>query len=468
MFNGNETYLRSTLAFCDQCNKTELARITARENGVFMERLCHVHGVERVKIAKFPAWYIERTSRPRPAHEIKDRVPSHKGCPFDCGPCQWHTGGIHLPVFSITNDCNLNCPICFTYNRPDLKYYKSVEETKQIIGHIVDKSGGVQLINLTGGEPTLHPDLFAILAACRSEGIGRITMNTNGIRIAEDERFAERIKEAGVQLVLSLDTLDPEKSRIIHGKDITGFKKACLDRLAKLNIPTTILPVCIKGVNESDVADIVHTYLRKPFVRSITVQNMTFTGKNGSRFQPRDHVTMDEIEELLSTKDGINRDDFFSLSSYHPLCYSAAYYIVRDEQLISLTGILDKELISQMSAGVYYLNPDHDISAEFRDGINRMWASGADEKTIGILKKFLSDLYPGGRQAPQVEQRRLLESWVKMVLVHPHMDRDNFDIDRVSSCGDMVPDETGRMIPACSYNLLYRQKDQRFWMEDDV
>jgi uncharacterized radical SAM superfamily Fe-S cluster-containing enzyme len=343
-----------------------------------------------------------------------------------------------------------------------------VEETKQIIGHIVDRSGGVQLINLTGGEPTLHPDLFAILAACRSEGIGRITMNTNGITIAEDERFAERIKEAGVQLVLSLDTLDPEKSRTIHGKDITALKKACLERLAALNIPTTILPVCIKGVNESDVVDIVHTYLRKPFVRSITVQNMTFTGKNGSRFQPRDHVTMDEIEELLSTKDGINRDDFFPLSSYHPLCYSAAYYIVRDEQLISLTGILDKELISRMSAGVYYLDPDHDISAEFRDGINRMWASGADEKTIGILKKFLSDLYPGGRQAPRAEQGRSLESWIKMVLVHPHMDRDNFDIDRVSSCGDMVPDETGRMIPACSYNLLYRQKDQRFWMEDDV
>ena len=77
-----------------------------------------------------------------------------------------------MPVFSITNDCNLNCPICFTYNRPDKKYYKTVEETKRIIGHIVAKSGGVQLINLTGGEPTLHPELFAILDACRSEGIG--------------------------------------------------------------------------------------------------------------------------------------------------------------------------------------------------------------------------------------------------------------------------------------------------------
>ncbi len=463
MFTGGETYLKSTLAFCDRCSKTELARIMAREDGVFMERMCPVHGTERVKISGSREWYDERANRPRPMQEIRDRQPSRKGCPFDCGPCQWHSGGIHLPVFSITNDCNLNCPICFTFNRPDQKYYKTVEETKRIISQIVKKSGGVQLINLTGGEPTLHPGLFDILDACRSEGIGRTTMNTNGIRIAEDEQFAARIKESGVQLVLSLDTLDPGKSVIIHGRDITGLKKKCLARLEALDIPTTILPVCIKGVNENEVADIVHACLRKPFVRSITVQNMTFTGKNGSRFEPREHITMDEIEALLSSREGIEEKDFFPLSSYHPLCYSAAYYIVRDDQLISLTRLLDRGLIAEMSSAGYILNPQRDLSTQFRDGINRLWASGADDRTIALLREFLAALYPRDRRLAQEERERVLEAWVKMLLVHPHMDRDNFDIDRVSSCGDLVPDEEGHMIPACSYNLLYRRIDPRFW-----
>lgn len=466
MLDGTETYLKSTMAFCDRCDKTELARIMAKKSGVYLERMCPVHGVESVKIARSPEWYMERAGKPRLAHDIKDRLPSQKGCPFDCGPCQWHTGGIHLPVFSITNDCNLNCPICFTYNRPDRKYFMSVEETRQIIGQIVEKSGGVQLINLTGGEPTLHPDLFAVLDACRSEGIGRITMNTNGIRIAEDQAFAERIRESGVQLVLSLDTLDPEKSRIIHGKDITGAKQACLERLEALNIPTTILPVCIKGVNEDEVAEIVHQYLRKSFVCSITVQNMTFTGKNGSRFEPRKHITMDEIEELLSTKEGVAAQDFFPLSSYHPLCYSAAYYIVHDSRLVSLTRVLDKESIAAMSTNGYLLKPGKDLSAEFRDGINRLWASGADDADIAVLRKLLTALYPQNRRLTLDKQARILEEWVKMLLIHPHMDRDNFDIDRVSSCGDMVPDMSGRMVPACAYNLLYRQKDPRFWVEE--
>jgi uncharacterized radical SAM superfamily Fe-S cluster-containing enzyme len=463
---GEETYIKSTLAYCDRCNKTELARITARDTGVFMERMCPVYGVESVKIAKSPQWYMERTGRPRWVHAIKDRVPSRKGCPFDCGPCQWHTGGIHLPVFSITNDCNLNCPICFTYNRPDRKYYMSVDETKRIINHIVEKSGGVQLINLTGGEPTLHPDLFAILEACRSEGIGRITMNTNGIRIAQDKAFAERIKESGVQPVLSLDTLDPEKSRVIHGKDITGLKKACLENLETFEIVTTILAVCIKGLNESEVAQIVHTFLRKPFVGSITIQNMTFTGRNGSRFEPRVHIAMDEIEELLCAEAGLGAADFFPLGSYHPLCYSAAYYIVRDGRCISLTRVLDRERIAEMSDSGYILNPKTDLSAEFRDGIHRLWASGADDADIAILRAMLMALYPQDREVAQEERMRMLEDWMKMLLIHPHMDRDNFDIDRVSACGDLVPDEQGRMIPACSYNLLYRRKDPRFWTQE--
>lgn len=464
MQNNEEVYLRSTMSFCDRCGKNELARIVARADGVFMERLCAAGGVECVLIARDPAWYRARTEAPRNISSSRNPCPSSRGCPLDCGPCQWHTGGLYLPVFSITNDCNLDCPICFTHNRPDLKYYKSVEDTQRIMAQIIERSGGVQLINLTGGEPTLHPELFAIIDACRREGIGRITMNTNGIRIASDPEFARKLKETGVQLVLSLDTLDPENSIRIHGKDISGLKKRCLEILEDLDIPTTILPVCIKGVNETEVVGIVHEYLYKPFVRSITVQNMTFTGKNGSTFQPREHITLDEVEALISTRRPISQSDFFPLSSYHPLCYSAAYFIVHDKRALSLARVLDRSLLSEMSANSYILSPDRDLSEEFRAGINNLWASGESDETLAVLRAFLGALYPADKRLTYHEQRALLEQWVKLILIHPHMDRDNFDIDRVSSCGDLVPDEHGRMIPACSYNLLYRQKDPRFWV----
>jgi len=82
------------------------------------------------------------------------------------------------------------------------------------------------------------------------------------------------------------------------------------------------------------------------------------------------------------------------------------------------------------------------------------------------MKKLVQSLHPSDGTAIDPEGRRkLAEKMFKMIYIHPHMDEDNFDIDRVSRCGDIVPDENGRMIPACAYNLLYRQKDQRYWIE---
>jgi 7,8-dihydro-6-hydroxymethylpterin dimethyltransferase len=461
----NEIYLNATLAYCTTCNKTEFARITANNEGVFMQRICPVAIPEPVKLASDYKWYIERMQEPQSINKSDHSCKSKRGCPQDCGLCEWHTASIKLPVFSITNDCNLDCPICFTYNRPDIKYYKSPEDTQKILDHIFDKKDKRQIINLTGGEPTLHPQLLDILNRCRDKGIERITMNTNGLRIAANPDFAQQIKDSGVQVVLSLDTLDKEKCIKIHGKDITQQKLKTLEILEKLEIPTTILSVCIKEVNEEEVADIAETYLKKDFVKSITIQNMTFTGKNGSNFYPRKHITIDEIEKLLAKKPDFSESDFFPLASYHPLCYSVAYYIVSNGKILPLTKLIDKQTLTIVTADLYYLEPDSELTRNFVDGINRLWADGYDEDYIMELKKLIKEIHPTNGEISNERRKEILEKKIKSIYIHPHMDADNFDIDRVCRCGDIVPDETGKMIPACSYNLLYRQNDPRFWVE---
>jgi len=291
-------------------------------------------------------------------------------------------------------------------------------------------------------------------------------MNTNGIKIANDYAFAEKIKQSGVQIILSLDTFDSEKSKIIHGKDITKEKRKTLETLEALNIPTTILCVCIKYVNEQDIVDIVEEYFKKEFVHSITIQNMTFTGANGEQFEPHEHITIDEVEDLLATTQSFSKDDFFPLSTYHPLCYSVAYYIVHQDRIISLTKLIDKEILRELSSGSYLLNADSAMEKHFRDGIDRLWAEGENEELLRVLREFIKELYPENKKLNPNERRDIAERIVKMIYIHPHMDADNFDIARVNRCGDIVPDESGNMIPACSYNLIYRQKDKRFWKSD--
>ncbi|MFZ5950975.1 MAG: radical SAM protein, partial [Candidatus Rifleibacteriota bacterium] len=389
-----------------------------------------------------------------------------QGCPLDCGPCEWHVSGLSLPVFSITNDCNLNCPKCFTFNRPDQRYYKTVEETKAIIDHIVKASDGVQLINLTGGEPTLHPDLFKIIEACKHEKIKRTTMNTNGIRLAQDIEFARQIKQSGVQLVLNIDTLNPETSERMYGRDITDLKSKALEVIEELDIPATILLVAALDVNEKEVAELTAGLIRKSFVRSITIQNMTFTGKNGSDFEPRRRLPIDQMERLLCELPEFRREDFFPLGSYHPLCYSVAYYLHLDGILISLSKFFDRETLTELTQGKYLLEPDRQFSTNFMDGLNKMWSDNEDPKTIKAMKNFMTEFFSSENLMSDEERRSRIEKKVKMVYIHPHMDKDNFDLDRVGRCGDLVPDESGNMIPACSYNLLYRQKDPRFWVEE--
>jgi 7,8-dihydro-6-hydroxymethylpterin dimethyltransferase len=457
-------FINSSVAFCTDCGKPELARIMARPEGVFLERMCE-REVRSVKIASDYKWYLERTALPKNIHRKEESKPIKDGCPKDCGLCQSHAGELHLPVFSITNDCNLDCPKCFTYNRPDKKYYKSISETKKILENIKRQNPNIELINLTGGEPTLHPELFDILKTCKDSGITQITMNTNGLKIASSPDFAEKIKEIGVHIVLSLDSLDPEKSIFIHGKDIVKHKLKALDTLEKLNIPTTILNVCIKDVNEEDTAAIVQEYIKKEFVRSVTIQNMTYTGKNGSQFQPAKYFTIDEVEKLISKKEGFSQDDFFSLGSYHPLCYSAAYYFIYNEKMIPLTKLLRKELLTQFSENSYLISSETDFSSHFQDGINNLWSEGADESMLQMLRQFIKELYPPDNRITPRQRRLLAQKRIKMVLIHPHMDKNNFDLGRISLCGDLVPDESGAMIPACAYNLIYRKMDTRFWIE---
>lgn len=461
----NEIYLNSTLSYCTHCGKTEFARISANNDGVFMQRMCPQKKAEPVKIAADYKWYMERVNTPQQINTSDNQLESKKGCPQDCGLCDWHTSSIKLPVFSITNDCNLDCPICFTYNRQDSKYYKSPEDAQKILENVFKDKKKRQILNITGGEPTLHPQLFEILEKCKEMEVERITMNSNGLKIAANKEFAKKIKEAGVQVVLSLDTFDKEKSIKIHGKDISQQKLKTLETLEEFDIPTTILSVCIKDVNEKEVAEIAQKYIHKSFVKSITIQNMTFTGKRGSEFYPRKHITIDEVEDLLVKQNGFSKSDFFPLASYHPLCYSVAYYIVSNNIIIPMSKLIDRETLSKATEDLYYLEPDNNLTKAFIDGINSLWAEGYDDETIAELKSFLKKIHPNDTRITNEERKAFLEKRIKSIYIHPHMDADNFDIDRVSRCGDIVPDESGQMIPACSYNLLYRQNDSRFWVE---
>ena len=457
-----ETNLGSTRAWCPDCRTVEHALYSATADGVFMERICPVHGARRTPVCRTTEWFMDRTRTPRRIRQNAKLRPAAKGCPFDCGPCENHAGRLRLPIFSITNNCNLQCPICFTHNRPDRIYNKSLEELDAILDHIEAEQENLDLLNLTGGEPTLHPRLFELLDRCAQRSFRRISMNSNGIVIGRDRSFAEKLKERGVQVILSLDTLDAEKSVLIHGRDIVREKLDALAMLEELDIPTALLLVWIPGVNEAEVTELIERYLPKTFVCGVTIQNMAYTGQYGSLFSPRARSTLEDVELGLEKWGRFKSTDFFAHGSYHAFCYSASYFIVDGDTRVPFTALADKDLLAAGTEESFLMKGTPELERSFREKIDELWAEGAPRETLLLLKKFIARFGDEDARKPD-----FFHEMVKTVTIHAHMDEDNFDIARVALCGDLVPDEAGAMVPACAYNLLYRQKDSRFWVEPE-
>lgn len=146
------------------------------------------------------------------------------------------------------------------------------------------------------------------------------------------------------------------------------------------------------------------------------------------------------------------------------MCYHAAYYLKANGRLRSFTDFLTADQFREMLAGGYLATPTDDTKRHFREVIDRVWAEGREPELLAHLKNLVSRLYPPEKSLTRFERQRIAEGSVFAVYLHVPVDEDTLDLARLVACPDMVPDSSGRMIPACAYNLFYRMKDERFWM----
>lgn len=463
------TYLGTVKGMCRDCRALVPARVLEEAGVVHQERLCPKCGPARARLADGVDWFLARTATTvncrsglLPGNPVRD------GCPHDCGPCAQHANSCHLPVFSITNACNMECPICFTYNRADKRYFMQRAELRALVERLLARTGPLDLINITGGEPTLHPDVLGLLEECRRSEIGRVTMNTNGLRIAADDEFCAALSRLGTYVVLSFDTLRSDRALRIHGSDVVGTKLRALSNLQRHGVGATLLNVMIRGVNDDEIGDVIALARSHSVVRSVTVQTMAFTGNGGKHFGPREHMPLDGAAAAIekATAGAMRREHFFPHPGAHPLCYSVAFYLKDGAEIHSLTEIMSVEELRRMIGGGYLLRPGEDGQRAFQAGIDRLWSEGDPKNLLPVVRRLLERLYPASGTLAAAERQALAESSFLAVYVHAHMDEDTFDVARVQSCPDQVPDPDGRLIPACAYNLFYRQRDPRFWCGD--
>ena len=220
--------IHTTTSLCVVCKHATPANVVEREGGVWMTKTCSEHGYQEVMLSNNAIWYrrtraIELRLQP-PRKAVKE---IDEGCPFDCGTCTAHEARVRLPVVTITSACNLNCPICYVHNKNSEPYNMTTEDFAKILEHLAEVHGddGIDIVNFTGGEPTMHPDFLTFLEMAKDAGVHRVSICTNGIKLAKDESLVERLAELGGRVALSFDSFEEDADFLMQGAHLLKIKK---------------------------------------------------------------------------------------------------------------------------------------------------------------------------------------------------------------------------------------------------
>ena len=293
----DHVYYSMTKSLCGQCKQPVDAKIIFVGDGVYFDKYCPTHKHQRVLVASSVAWYLDALSFVAPSTPPRgDTKPVASGCPFDCGPCSSHQQKVFMPVVPITSACNLDCPICYTVNKNEDAHMLSEEDFAKILAHLHEQHDELDIINFTGGEPTLHPKLPQLLRMSREAGIRRLTISTNGLKL-KDEAYVEELAEVDARIVLSLDTFDEEVDKEMLGANTIATKLRVIDLCEKHDVTMTILPAVATGLNDKDVPQLLQLMLDRPHICSLELHTLTFTGQGGVGFTRNARITIPDLHD---------------------------------------------------------------------------------------------------------------------------------------------------------------------------
>lgn len=456
MTNRPYIFYELTNSLCATCLVKVEAKIVIESGCVYMLKRCPEHGSQRVLISTDPDYYRVQREFLKPGQlPLKFNTPFHYGCPYDCGLCPDHEQHSCLSLIEITDQCNLTCPVCYAESSPARTGYRSLEQVCRMLDRVVANEGEPDVVQISGGEPTLHPQLFEILAEARRRPIKHLMLNTNGLRIAQSEAFTERLAEQmpGFELYLQFDSLREEPYRELRGRALLETKLRALDRLNRFGINTTLVTTIKRGTNDEELGELVRFALAQPCVRGITFQPVQHAGRTEGFDPANNRMTLGEVRtRLLAQQDIFAAEDVIPVPC-HPDCLAMAYALKVDGKPVPLSRAIDKQVL----LGAEHSTIVYEKSSEIRTRVFELFStSHSPDSSAGALRQLLCCL-------PNVDAPASLSyDNVFRVLILQFLDAHNFDVRSVKrSCIHIVHPEDGRLIPFDTYNMFYRDQKER-------
>ncbi len=471
----NYTFLGTTQSLCPDCLSVVPTKIIARGKRVYFRKRCPTHGLREDFVCSDRRWYDRYDYALPPKLPKKTFVAASRGCPLDCGLCTEHEQHTCVAVLEITDNCNLSCPLCYADSRPGLQH-KSVQSAISAIDALVRAEGKADVLQISGGEPTTHPQFEEILEYALSQPIDYIMINTNGLRLAKDVRLVERLAQhkERVEVYLQMDGVSDRVHLALRGEALSEIKLKALANIGNAGLHVTLVCALQAGVNENELGDLLKVAKERPWVSGLSLQPATYSGRH---FLPEEleHriTTPDCIDLLCDQSEGLYCDeDFFPLPCAHPNCHVLSLAFRHDGELIPLTRFIDAKMNLDLLANGLSFTRDEGkrLVQQYLARNNCCGPDGCCEPQAGIPTQrdqglpVLQARESATAVSHSVEQQFFEQALQKQIggeqlfriTITSFLDAYNFDVRRVMKCCTHHILPSGHIIPFCAYNVLYR------------
>jgi uncharacterized radical SAM superfamily Fe-S cluster-containing enzyme len=431
--------LRRARGLCPEC----LRRIDGRyvEDGagnVHLEKNCPEHGSFRVPVwtampgtPRFGDW---KNAAP-PDRASESAGAREKGCPFDCGLCADHARQTCCALVEVTRRCDMHCPVCYASaggDAPD----PPLSEVEKRLAALFACAGPVN-VQLSGGEPSVRDDLPDIIRLVRARGFPFVQLNTNGLRLAREAGYAERLKEAGLDLVyLQLDGVSEDVFLRLRGAPYAADKERATENCIRAGLSLVFVMTAVRGVNDGEFGALLRKALAcGPPVRGLHVQPAASFGRYPWKLESAPRLTLPELMHALEEQSGgmVRAGDFRPPGSEHALCsFSALYRRIGDAALERISGARD------CCASASSETPAR-RAAEFTA---RHWGAPSPQSPL----RELQDGFDAFLASSGLRQRFTLSAMA-------FQDVCSLDLERVRRCHIHIVTEGGGRVPFCVYNL---------------
>lgn len=446
-----------TRSICPNCRRVIDAKILLRDNNVYMSKRCPECGPFMSLVYGDAEAYVSYSHHNKPGTiPLAYGAAVERGCPHDCGLCPDHEQHACLGIIEVNSACDMDCPLCFADAAPGFSL--TLEEVEQMLDDYVRTEGQPEVVQFSGGEPTVHPRITDFIRAAQNRNIRFVMLNTNGKRIARDDRFLEQLNEVRPSIYFQFDGFEAETYRILRGEpDILEEKLRALDRLARIGLNVTIVPAIERGVNEHEIGRIVEFAIAHPAIRGITFQPVFRAGRHMAG-DPMGRMTIPDVVRHIEAQTGgkFIASDFVPVPCCFPTCNSVTYAFIEGDKVTPLPRIINvNDYLDYITNRIV-----PDFSHEVRTALEGLWSSSSVAGSAKSLQQVATSCQvcelPDGLAIDAIANNMI------MIMLQDFMDPWTFNQKNLMKCCKEFLLPGGKQIPFCAYNTIgYREQARR-------